>query len=182
MNIIGIDPGKNGAIVVLSNDGKILFRETMPCIGNEFNILSLQITMRDIVKKFGEHVNVFIEDVHAIFGSAAGSTFQFGYVVGITRAMVVAFNLSYTMVQPKKWQKEIYQGIPEIRKPSIVVKTGKHKGQIRKGALDTKKMSELAAQRLFPSANLKRTDKCTINHDGIIDALLISEYGRRIMK
>ncbi|KKK80116.1 hypothetical protein LCGC14_2826730, partial [marine sediment metagenome] len=124
--------------------------------------------------------HVFIEDVHAIFSSAAGATFQFGYVCGAIVMGVAAFDFKYTLVQPKVWQKVIYQGIPEIRKPSFVIKSGKFEGQTRKGALDTKKMSLLATKRLFPNEDLRKSDRCKIPHNGIVDALLIAEYGRRI--
>jgi len=115
----------------------------------------------------------FIEDVHAIFGSSAGATFSFGYICGSIHTLIACCQIPLTKVQPKAWQKVIYQGIPEIRKPS---KNGK------KGRLDTKAMSAVAAKRLFPTADLRKNEKCKVVHDGIVDALLIAEYARRISK
>ena len=34
-------------------------------------------------------------------------------------------------------------------------------------------------KRLFPGVNLKATDRCKKDHDGMAEALLIAEYGRR---
>jgi hypothetical protein len=50
------------------------------------------------------------------------------------------------------------------------------------GKRDCKKMSELAAKRLFPNVDLRATERCKISHDGIVDALLIAYYGSTIHK
>lgn len=174
--IIGIDPGKTGAIVML--DGDTVRKYPIPLIGKELDMLQLHRIL-DVEGKQDWHV--FIEDVHAIYGSAAGSTFTFGFVCGAIQAMVIALKLKHTLVQPKEWQKVVYQGIPVIRKPSIIVKKGKLKGQRRKGPKDCKAMSELAAKRLFPTVDLRKNDRCKVSHDGIVDALLIAEYGKRTL-
>ena len=178
MTIIGIDPGKKGAIVELS-DQTILTSYTMPLIGNQLDIQKLY----EILCHFRLKANhIFIEDVHALFGVAAKATWNFGFVCGAIQACVVASGIPFTLVQPKVWQKEVYRGIPEMRKPSYIIKQGKRRGQSQKGPIDTKKMSELAAKRLFPATDLRKNENCEISHDGIVDALLIAEYGRRILR
>ena len=70
----------------------------------------------------------------------------------------------------------MWQGIKEIRKPDTTDKNGK----IRKGQIETKKMSLIAAQRLFPTFMLTPPNsKSKKIHDGIVDALLICEYVKR---
>jgi len=177
--VIGIDPGKKGAVVVIAESGSVE-KYVMPCIGKEFDIHALDRIFFHIFHDKTCHA--FIEDVHAIFGSAAGATFQFGYVCGAIRGLVVGGEAPYTLVQPKAWQKVIYQGIPEIRKPPVKITTGKRAGQMMKGKLDTKKMSLVAAKRLFPNVDLRKSERCKIPHEGIVDALLICEYGRRLLK
>jgi hypothetical protein len=44
---------------------------------------------------------------------------------------------------------------------------------------DKKVMSVLAAKRLFPRQDLRRTPNCTKPDDNLTDSLLIAEYGRR---
>jgi len=171
--IIGIDPGKNGAIALLSNDGSILETFVMPSIANELdtNELNNIIKSRD-----AESIEcVYIEKVHALFGSSASSTFTFGRVCGIIEGVVVANGLKYIMVEPKVWQKELFQGIPEKRKPSKINK----KGIEIKGRLDTKAMAEIACSRLFPNEKFTASEKSKKYHDGKGDAVLIGEYGRR---
>jgi hypothetical protein len=46
---------------------------------------------------------------------------------------------------------------------------------------DTKQRSVIAAQRLFPNVSLLPTPRCKKPSDGIADALLIAEWGRRKM-
>ncbi len=45
---------------------------------------------------------------------------------------------------------------------------------------DTKTKSILAASRLFPRVDLRRTARSKVAHDGLTDALLIAEFGRRL--
>lgn len=175
--IIGIDPGKNGAIAISDADGVVAFI-VMPKIGNVFDIHELNQFFRKLKP---EAFHVVIEDVHAIYGSAAGATFNFGFGCGLLQGLLVARDFSYTLIQPKKWQKVMYEGVPEIRKPSILIKKGKRAGQTVKGGLDTKAMSLLAAKRLYPTMSFLATPRCKKPHDGIVDALLIAEYGKRVL-
>ena len=171
--IIGIDPGKNGAIAVLNINGNVVDTQIMPSIVNEFdtNEFNNILNSRDL-----SNVEcVYIEKVHAIFGSAAGSTFSFGKVCGIIEGVVVANGLRYILIEPKLWQKEMFAGVTEIRKPSKVNKKGKE----IKGRVDTKAMAEIACKRLFPNLKLTATERSKKSHDGVIDAVLIGEFGRR---
>jgi len=71
---------------------------------------------------------------------------------------------------------DMFAGVPEIRKPS----TRRNKdGDPIRGPRDTKAMALLAAKRLFPSVDLTATERSKKPHDGIVDALLLAEYGRR---
>jgi len=176
MIIIGIDPGKTGAIVAINTTLGTVEKHLIPLIGNELDLASLK---QILCKYISAPVCVYIEDVHAIFGSAAGATFTFGFVCGAIQAAVACLGLPYTLVQPKAWQKELYQGIPEIRKQPIKIKKGKRTGKMIQGKMDTKAMSLLAAKRLFPKLDLRATERCKKPHDGIVDALLIATYGCR---
>ena len=174
-HIVGIDPGKNGAIVHLT-DGQVAHALVMPTIGKKLDIHELA---RVLALFCSEDTHVFVEAVHAIYGSAAGATFVFGEVFGAIKGVLATLNQPFTLVQPKKWQAIAYQGIPEIRKPSVKITKGKRAGQTVKGQRDTKAMSLLAAKRLFPNVNLTATERNTKPHDGIVDALLIAAYGYR---
>jgi hypothetical protein len=170
---IGIDPGKNGYICVyedLEDEKGWSYFYTyypIPLIGDKVDLISLDSIFDTYTLKFGYiNVHCVIEDVHALFGSAAKATFNFGWIVGVLEAMLVAHAIPYTKVTPKDWQKEMWQGIPKITKQG-------------KTSTDTKAMSLLAAKRLFPNEDLRATERCTKPHDGKVDALLLAEYCRR---
>ncbi len=171
--IIAIDPGKHGGIVSLTEnrDVQTFF---IPKIGNEVDVRGIQEIFFTLFNS--DRDEVIIEKVHAIYGSSSSSTFTFGYVCGLLEGIIVGNNFRYSMVTPKEWQKIMFEGIEPIYKPS------KKKG---KGTLETKKMAELAYKRLFPKVDLYKTEngnKSKKVHDGLVDALLIAEYARRILK
>lgn len=163
---LGIDVGKNGSCVLVSKNH--IFKFVIPTIGNVYDIKRL---VEWLGSWSGYIKHCVIEDVHAIFGSAAKSTFEFGFGAGLLEGCLVSLNIPYTKIQPKVWQKEMFQGIPEIRKPNT-------KGD-KKGALETKQMALLAAKRIFPDVDLRATTRSKNPHDGIVDALLMAEYCRR---
>jgi hypothetical protein len=167
----GIDPGKKGGIVLLNKDGKFFGYHFIPKTkDNEIDIKKLN----DIFKlKTFKDSYITIEKVHAIFGSAAKATFDFGKTVGIKETILIVNNLQHDYVAPKDWQKVMFEGIEPIYKSS------KKKGR---GTLETKLMAIEAYKKLFPSVDLYITEegnKSKNVHDGICDALLIAEYGRR---
>ena len=164
---IGIDPGKDGAVIILSGNGQLLEKRIIPKIKNEVDESELAQIIRDI----GQESIVVIEDVHAIFGSGAGATFSFGDICGFVRGLLVGYRIPFVKVQPKKWQSVMFEGVPEIIKPM-------KEGQKRK-VRDTKAMALIAAKRLFPDVDLRMSERAKNPHDGIVDALLMAEYARR---
>jgi len=172
--IIGIDPGKHGGIVALSEDGKGVQTYCIPKIKDEIDVWGIQEIFFTLFNSDKEIV--VIEQVHAIYGSSAAATFSFGFICGLLEGIVVGNNFRYIKVKPKDWQKIMFEGIEPIYKPS------KKKGR---GTLETKKMAEIAYKKLFPQVDLYRTDngnKSKKVHDGLVDALLIAEYRRRMLK
>ena len=166
---IGIDPGKNGGIFIYDNlyaPNSYQFYQ-IPLIGKEFDTKGLSNIFGNINRM---RTHAVIEDVHSIFGASAGATFDFGFGCGLLEGILVSHGIPYTKVQPKKWQAEMFEGIPLQQKSSSTGKT------VQK---DTKRMAEMAAKRLFPNIDLRATEKCKKSHDGKVDALLICEYCRR---
>lgn len=156
--VIGIDPGKEGFITVMSSEKIQHF--SMPKIGKEVDLNALS----ELILKISEdcakkRAIVVIEDVHAIHGSAASATFTFGGICWALRMGFIMCGLPIILVAPKKWQKEMYEGIKVVE--------------------NKKMMSIQAAKRLFPNQSLLRTPDCKKPDDNLTDSLLIAEYGRR---
>ena len=96
----------------------------------------------------------YLEHVHAMPKQGVSSTFNFGMNFGFIQGVLKAYNIPYELVTPQKWKKEF-------------------------SCTSDKNTSIEVCKRLFPNVNLKATERCKKDHDGIAEALLIAEYGRR---
>jgi hypothetical protein len=169
---IGIDPGLRGGIAILDKEIKVY---PMPFINNELDIF----VFKDILlsTRLGVYTTqIFLEDVHAIFGASAKSTFNFGYICGQINTICCQTGCMVQLVQPKVWQKEVW-----INEDIVANPTGKFykKSKLPITKIDTKKTSYNAVKRIFPNVAIPMTPKSKVPHDGIVDALCIVEYGRR---
>lgn len=159
---VGIDIGKAGAIVWRDVNKSVFTTLAMPMIGKELDIPQID----NILSKFSpHHTHVVFEKLGVIFGSSKTTARSMGLQEGIIEALCVAHKLPYTKVPPKTWQKTMFEGLSEMKRGD--------------GKRDTKAMALVIAKRLFPSVNLLATPRSTVPHDGIVDALLLSEFGRR---
>lgn len=166
---IGIDPGKDGFISVLTEDGFEF--HSIPKIGKVVDIHMLSHIFHNIyIDSSEKRVHCVMEDVHAIFGSSAGSTFEFGFVNGVLEALLVSIGIPYTKIQPKEWQKQMFKGVDLMKRPSSTGKTFVN---------DTKAMALVACKRLFPELDLTATERSNKPHDGKVDSILLCEYSRR---
>lgn len=170
---VGIDPGASGFIALYAPaDDQYKFYE-MPKIGKFIDLVDLNKIFRALSMSQdldGLKVHAVLEDVHSLFGASARSTFSFGYAVGVIEFALVANNIPYTRVQPKAWQKEMWAGIPLQKKLSSSGKTFVN---------DTKLMSKMAAKRLFPTMDFRRNERCKVDDDNKIDALLMCNFAQR---
>lgn len=93
--IVGIDPGKSGAICFLHNGGNDIVIYPMP--EDIFQINELLKTVQ---------TRVVIEEIRS-FGPGLGATamFNFGHHCGLIEGIMIAYNISYVKVPPKTWQK-----------------------------------------------------------------------------
>ena len=96
----------------------------------------------------------YLEHVHAMPKQGVSSTFNFGMNFGFIQGVLKAYEIPYELVTPQKWKKEF-------------------------SCTSDKNTSIEVCKRLFPGVNLKATERCKKDHDGIAEALLIAEYGRR---
>lgn len=168
---IGIDPGKSGGIAVFIDNNEPI---TLPIytIDKEYDIAALAgVFLPYTDEKYDLHVA--LEDVHAMHAVAAGATFEFGRGLGIIEGILGAYDIRYTKVQPKKWQKLVFEGVKEVRKPA----TAKQIAAKRQGGVDTKAMALTAIRRLFPTLKLTLGGpRATKPHDGLIDSVAIGYY------
>ena len=104
--IVGIDPGKFGFITCLCESGEKKCY-ALPKIKNEIDLTSLNKIFDEIEgwsESLGINVQVVMERVHSLFESSKGAAFSFGWINGVLQSMIVAHNLPYMLVDPKKWK------------------------------------------------------------------------------
>ena len=89
MTYIGIDPGKKGFISVYSDEVGSWEFYAVPLIKNEIDLSTLN-NFFFLNKEHFRNSHAVIENVHALFGSAAKATFSFGYVAGVLETFLVA--------------------------------------------------------------------------------------------
>ena len=166
---LGIDVGSKG-FITLNNGREYQFYSIA-----DNDIYQLSDIFRGIKDEYPNVVCV-MEEIHAIFGSSAKATFAFGEINGILKGLLMANKIPYHLVPPKTWQKEIWDNKDLV----ITYKTINKKGKdVSVKDINTKQTSINAAKRIFPTIDLRRTEKCKNIDDNKVDSLLISEYGRR---
>ena len=171
----GADVGVNGALVIVNSTGNVVGKFPMPRIGEkEYDLIEFKrLLMLFDIK------HLVIEDVHAVFSAGSSSSFKFGAGKMMIMMGATCLGIPYTLVQSKEWQNEMWKGVTKVTKPTNrKLKSGKYAEKV-----DTKATSSIAAMRLYPNEDLRdpnrKTERARSLHDGIVDALLMAEFGRR---
>jgi crossover junction endodeoxyribonuclease RuvC len=165
MKIMGIDNGLDGALVMLDG-GKPVVLLVMPTITlhgatkdhREYMVADLRYFLN-----LHRPDHVFIEKAHAMPKQGVSSMFTTGFGFGLMQGLIAGLELPFTIVQAVTWQKTFF--------------TGMAKGKKEKGY--TKGLAAIVCSRLWPGTEWRATDNCKKPHDGLCDAALIAEYGRR---
>lgn len=169
---IAADPGKEGALVCLDQDGMLVDRIATPRIGSTGPV-DLAIEYRfcfEMRNKNPDKIVFLIEDVHALYGVSTSSTSSLmenkGQLTGMFFTLSMIYkNSSLHFIAPKTWQKTVWSHSDKVMLANKV---------------DTKKTSLACAKRLWPGDSFLKNDRCKVPHDGIVDAMLIAEAGRRL--
>ena len=96
MAIIGIDPGKSGAIALLRDRHT---PETFKLTGTEADIAEFLEHCKS------ERCFAYIEKVNAMPKQGVSSTFKFGMSYGFLRGLLIAMKIPFEEVLPRRWQQ-----------------------------------------------------------------------------
>lgn len=157
MMVIGVDPGKTGAVA--SWDGKELRIEDVPTIAvgkgkgktkTEINLPELA-GIFNIIFAGADHA--YVEQVAAMPGQGVTSMFSFGATYGMLKMGVAMANIPMTLISPVKWKAEM-------------------------GLTRDKEKSRERALQLFP----KFSDYFKLKkHDDRAEAALLAYYGYKML-
>lgn len=166
---VGIDPGKDGAVVAIMPDGEIK-KWVVPKINTEYDKKGMFDIISEIVKM--DYPSHFVlENINGHAAKGRTSAFVMGLGKGLWEMALVAAGASHTFTKSTTWQKVAWEGVKVVKVPCSTNKSGLK--------TDTKATSLIAAKRLFPNVDLTGTKRAYTPHSGIVDALLMAEYARR---
>jgi len=165
MYYFGIDCGLDGGIALIDQQGALIERQEMPTIpdgkGRKIDLRTLAKYLKEVARH-PQHHTFIVENPGAHAPSAAGLR-SMTYSFAAVEALLAAYKLKYHIVLSQKWQKEFWS------KPKMP------KGQ----KFNTKAAALNVACKIWPTELWLRSERCTKPHDGMIDAALLAEYGRR---
>lgn len=163
--VIGIDPGKTGAVAVNHGDGWEVFdcptvqieaKSSRAKSGKSVRDVPDPTLMAESLREFaGADVHVYIERVGVMPKEGAVGAFNFGKGYGIWLGIIASYQFPHTLIVPQKWKKAMV------------------------GTVKDKDASRQRALQLFPylADKLKRK-----KDDGRAEAALIGEYGLRELR
>lgn len=155
---IGIDIGKNGAIVVQGRSGNVDTHKMPLDKKGDLDYWGLCKILRSYGKS---NSRILFEDIGSIYGVGKTSYGVLMKQAGAVEMACVALSIPYEKVKPRKWQEAIFEEKDEVW-------DGKKR--------DTKASATNSARRIFPNHSLHFGGKAVKAHDGLVDALLMSEY------
>ncbi len=147
MRHIGIDPGKSGAWAAVNEDGTYYASGLCP---DSVQGMATELMVQVIGQGF---CTATLELVHAHPKQGVTSMFTFGTNFGMWQGILAANGLSYDLVTPNKWMKEVLDS--------------------PKKGNDKKALALSFGRRRWPDAPLARK-----KDEAIAAALCIAEYGR----
>lgn len=152
--IIGIDPGKHGAICIIN--GKMITIFDAPIV---FDGKKNRYDLQKIVEIFNQHIPegpcvACIEEVHAMPKQGVTSMFEMGYGLGLWHMALAQKGIAVHRVRPQEWKK--FFGLSGTNKDA----------------------SRLRAIEQFPSMKNQLSRK---KDDGRAEALLMASFISRIL-
>jgi len=146
---LGIDPGRRGGLALIDEHKNLIYIEPMPLLSNGYNYELLF----KMIEKLPENTVIILELKPGVMEKSASPTTSFGFHCGALYGICI--NHNPVIVSPKTWKNEfdVFRNYKETRH-------------------DMKLRSIHEAEKLF-----KKTFKK--NEDGLAEALLLAEYGRR---
>jgi len=162
---IGVDCGLSGAIVIISERGLIENRYLMPTAkaGKGYEIDINQLYGLIFGLKENRNPVMIIEDPGYHAPSAAGLR-SMTYSYACMRTMATVLSLPHHLIRAQTWQKLFFS------RPAKMPKGQK---------FDTKAAALRSAQMIWPKEDWTPTERARKPHDGLVDAALIAEWGRR---
>jgi len=120
--------------------------------------LPMPADLREFANLVADASHVIVEKAQSFPGQGIASAFNYGRHFGELLGAIIAQRVPFSLVSPGTWTRSLHVGV---------------------SGTDPKKKSAEAARRLFPNHDFRASVRCKKPHDGMVDAALILEWGRR---
>jgi hypothetical protein len=150
---LGIDPGKKGGLAIVREDTGLHAYIVMP--GTVVDIAIWISSQYNEHEESGYSLIMVSERAQPMPKQGIVSAFGYGKHFGGFEAISAMLEMPYHDIHPVTWKK------------AMMVNSDKS-SSIKK------------CKQIFPTVNLKATSRSTTDHDGLAEAILLAEYGRRI--
>lgn len=150
MIYVGVDPGKNGGYAVIAT-GEDKAEKAVYVYPWDDAFFACEMCSLAAMKV---GVIACVEKVGAMPGQGVTSMFSFGKSAGYIEGVLTALGIPYQLVMPRRWKGEF--GLNGKKENSIEV-----------------------CKRLFPDVELRASNRCRKDSDGMAEALLMAEFARR---
>lgn len=161
--IVGIDNGISGGMCVMSRDGgKIIGIAPMPVIRQKNRN---EVWVNSVLDWLDYATNDNVHKCHFVIEEPnnsrnASTAYSVASSFHSLRGMIQAKAWYWSRITPQSWQKAMLGKFP--------------KGESKNYAL-------AKANELWPNETFHATARSKKHHDGLIDAALIAEYGRKFL-
>lgn len=164
--IAGVDNGLDGAIILLGMEEEARpIKIVMPTLkvktARGRKRLHNEAALCRIFTQYSV-VHCFIEAVQARPDQHVIATINTGIGHGLVRGILTALGIPYTIVHSRTWQAALFGGLPK--------------------EIDSKGKALIVCHRLWPGVEWTASERSIRPHDGLCDAALICEYGRRQLR
>lgn len=167
MIYIGVDPGNDGGLALIDPLGRAIEYERMPTvegIDRFFSNAYHNSDGRQVVCIFEEHKG------GKAGMSSANAHKSGGRYLGMIQMVCAVYGIKIICVTPQEWKSHF----------GLITRTKKGAPKLSdKEKRAAAKANSIALCKLhFPGVNLVATPKCTTEHDGIAESLLLALYGK----
>jgi hypothetical protein len=161
LKIIGIDPGKDGFICLLGHTISFWPTPTIKIGKGDSQKRDYDVANMRAIILAAQPDLVVLEKQQAMQGpegrkQGVATTGQIMYGYGLWLGLIAGLGFRMVVVHPRTWQAKLLRDV---------------QGE------STKARSIIAAGRLFPTVDLRATERCRVAHNGKSDSLLLAYYG-----
>lgn len=163
---IGIDGGLDGGLCAMTGPSSLI-AVPMPTVklgkGREIDVIALRDFLMDHIGFQDSAPPTVILEAASKHSPGVLALCSTWHSYGSIKTVLNLFRYRYHVVEPRTWQRDFWT-----------------RPKMAQGAkFDTKAAALLAASRMWPEQAWTASARCSKAHDGMVDAALLAEYGRR---